>query len=121
MSRQVVVTIAFGPESISAQWRIGSQHGSELCWEAPVRPPAGPPFWATDDGHALILEVLAITHFPNVDTLVLALPPGDADAHRVRLEQAYTGAHELRNTECRSQRLKVQVRRVEVVRQSAAG
>ena len=115
MSRDVSITIDFGSETISAKWCIGSEDGEDLWWETPVRQPGAPAFWATDDGHALILEVLALTHFPNVDTLVLALPASDVEAHRSGLEQTYTGVHEVRNTECRSQRLVVRVRRVAVV------
>jgi hypothetical protein len=118
VSREVTVTIVFGRKTITAQWAIGSQPGAELAWEAPVQEPEAPAFWQTDDGHAFILEVLALTHFPNVDALVLALPAGDVEAHRPRLEQTYRGTHDVRNTECRSQRLNVQVRRVDVVPQS---
>jgi hypothetical protein len=117
MDREVVVAIDFGVECITAKWRIGPQQGAESGWEAPVRMPGGRAFWETEDGHAFILEVLAVTHFPNVDVLMLTLPDRDCDAHRSRLEQAYTGLHEVRNTECRSQRLTVQVRRVAVVPQ----
>lgn len=117
MAREVVVAIDFGVECITAKWGIGTQQGAESCWEAPARMPGGPAFWETEDGHAFILEVLAVTHFPNVDVLMLTLPDRDADAHRTRLEQAYTGLHEVRNTECRSQRLNVQVRRVAVMPQ----
>lgn len=115
MSRDVSVTIAFGNETISAKWGIGSEDGEELCWETPVRQPGAPAFWETDDGHALILEVLALMHFPNVDTLVLALAASDVEAHRSRLERTYTGVHEVRNTECHSQRLVVRVRMVAVL------
>jgi hypothetical protein len=115
VSREVTVTIVFGRETITAQWAIGSQPGAELAWEAPEQAPGAPAFWETDDGHAFILEVLALTHFPNVDALVLALPAGDVDAHRPRLEQTCRGMHDVRNTECRSQRLSVHVRRVDVV------
>jgi hypothetical protein len=115
MSSDVRIAIDFGPDTISAQWRIGSRDGEAFCWEAPVPVPGGLPFHATDDGHALILEVLALVHFPNVDTLVLALPAPEVETHRARLQQACTGVHDVRNTECRSQRLAVRVRRVEVV------
>jgi hypothetical protein len=120
VSREVSVTIVFGRETITAQWAIGSQPGAALAWEAPVQAPGAPAFWETDDGHAFILEVLALTHFPNVDALVLALPAGDVGAHRPRLEQTYRGIHDVRNTECRSQRLTVHVRRVTVVAQPQA-
>ncbi|AMO22541.1 hypothetical protein GCM10027034_29480 [Ramlibacter solisilvae] len=120
MSREVVVAIDFGGEYITAKWGIGSQPCAELCWDAPVREPGGPAFWETDDCHALILEALAVAHFPNVDRLVLALPASEADAYRSGLEQTYTGIHDVRNTECRSQRLAVQVRRVAVVSQPPA-
>ena len=120
VSREVTVTIVFGRETVTAQWTIGSQPGTELAWEAPGQAPGAPAFWETDDGHVFILEVLALTHFPNVDALVLALPPAEADAHRARLEQTYRGTHDVRNTECRSQRLSVHVRRVTVVPQPHA-
>lgn len=117
MTREVVVAIEFGAECITAKWAIGPQQGAESCWEAPLRKPDSPAFWDTEDGHAFILEVLAVAHFANVDVLMLSLPARDCDAHRSRLEQAYTGLHEVRNTECRSQRLSVRVRRVAVVPQ----
>lgn len=120
VSSEVTVTIVFGRETITAQWAIGSQPDTELAWEAPVQAPEAPAFWETDDGHAFILDVLALTHFPNVDALVLALPAGDAEAHRPRLEQTYRGTNDVRNTECRSQRLSVHVRRVTVVAQPQA-
>ena len=109
------MTIDFGEDAISARWGIGSAEAAELCWEAPRREPGAPAFWDTEDGHAFVLEVLALAHFPNVDALVLALPAGEVAAHRSRLERTYAGLHDVRNTECRSQRLGVQVRRVEVV------
>ena len=115
MSREVVVTLEFGRDSIAAHSRIGPQAGPEFAWEAPAAAADGTSFCATPEGHALVLEVLALMHFPNVATLRLALPAGEAEAHRARLEQAYTGSHDLRNTECRSQRLAVTVRRVAVV------
>ena len=115
MSREVTVAIDFGGETTSAKWGIGSEDREELCWEAPVRQPGAPAVWETDDGHALILEVLALAHFPNVDTLVLALPASDVEVHCPHLQRTYTGVHEVRNTECRSQRLTVRIRRVAVV------
>ena len=120
MSREVLIAIDFGREYINAQSRIGSNLGEELCWEAPAPVPGGPSFCATDECRALILEVLALMHFPNVDTLVLVLPASEVDAHRARLEQTYTAIHDVRNTECRSQRLRVHVRRVAVVPQPLA-
>jgi hypothetical protein len=117
MAREVLVTFDFGLESITARSRIGPLAGPELCWEAPAPAAGGPLFWATEDCHALVLEALAVMHFPNVDRLVLALPASEVEAHRARLEQAFTGNHDLRNTECRSQRLAVHVRRVSVVPQ----
>lgn len=117
MSRAVLVAFDFGRDYITAQWRIGSSAGSDLCWEAPAPIAGGPSFCATDECRALILEGLAIIHFPNVDTLVLAVPASEVETHRRHLEQTYTGTHEVRNTECRSQRLTVQVRRVVVVPQ----
>tara|TARA_R110002049_G_scaffold305798_3_gene503284 strand:- start:119 stop:508 length:390 start_codon:yes stop_codon:yes gene_type:complete len=120
MSREIVIAIDFGGECIAARWAVGEQHVGELRWDVPVRAPGEPPFWATEDGHALILETFAMTHFPNVDRLVLTLPAGDVDAHRAPLEQRYTGLHDVRNTECRSQRLRVRVRRVCVEPQSPA-
>ena len=115
MSRETVVTIDFGEQRITASWAIGEQHAGGMHWDAPPRAPGQPALWASEDGHALILETLAVAHLPNVDRLVLALPSGDADTHRPRLEQRYMGLQEVRNTECRSQRLRVRVRRVCVV------
>ena len=120
MSRETVVAINFCGACITARWAVGEQHAGELRWDAPVRDPREPAFWQTEDGHALILETLAVSHLPNVDKLVLTLPAGDVDAHRPRLEQLYTGLHDVRNTECRSQRLRVRVRRVCVVPQPPA-
>ena len=113
MSREIVVTIDFSTAYIVAQWAVGTQHAGELRWDAPVREPGEPAFWETETGHALIQETLAVTHFPHVDVLTLILPTDDdVAAHRSRLEQRYTGLHDVRNTECRSQRLRVRVRRV---------
>lgn len=111
MSREVVVTLEFGRETISAESRIGAQVARELSWEAPE----DPAFATTEDGQAFCFEVLALMHLPNVDRFVLALPGADAEAQRARLVNTFTGAHDLRNTECRSQRLAVHVRRVDVV------
>ena len=116
MSRETVVTIDFSGECIVARSAIGEQHAGELRWDAP----SGPAFWATEDGHALIQETLAITHLPNVDALVLILPDDEVGAHRSRLELLYTGLHDVRNTECRSQRLRVRIRRVCVVPRPSA-
>lgn len=80
-----------------------------------MREAGAPAFWETAEGHALIQEVLAVSHLPNVNRLVPTLPAGEAEAHRALLEQRYTGLHDVRNTECRSQRLRVRVRRVCVV------
>lgn len=117
MSRAVVIAFEFGSETISAHSRIGALAGTELHWEAPPPAADGTPFWATDECHALILEGLAVMHHAHVDTLVLALPAGEVEAHRERLERACAGRHEVRNTECRSQRFTVHVRHVKVVPQ----
>lgn len=117
MSRETVVTINFCGECITARWAVGEQDAGGMHWDAPPREPGQPAFWQTAEGHALILETLAVAHLPNVDKLVLTLPAGDVDAHHARLEQLYTGLQDVRNTECRSQRLRVRVRRVCVVSQ----
>ena len=115
MAREIVVTIDFSTACIVAKWTVGTQHAGEMRWDAPVREPGEPAFWTTETGHALIQETLAVTHFPHVDVLTLILPAEDVDAHRPRLEQLYRGLHDVRNTECRSQRLRVRIRRVCVI------
>lgn len=115
MSRGVLVAFDFGPEYITAQSRIGALAGPELCWEAPAALDRGLSFCATEEGQALVLEGLALMHYPRVETLVLALPAGEVEAHRAALEKTYTGSHDVRNTECRSQRLAVHVQRVAVL------
>jgi hypothetical protein len=115
MSREVLVAFDFGRDAVTVQSRIGPHAGPELAWEAPEALADGPAFCTTEDGRALILEALAIVHFPKVDTLVLALPAAQAETHRAELQQAWQGAHDVRNTECRSQRLTVNVRNVSVV------
>ena len=120
MSRETVVTIDFSGDPLSARWAIGEQHAGEMHWDAPVREAVAPAFWETEDGHALIQETLAVAHLPNLDKLVLILPADDVAAHAPRLEQNYAGLNDVRNTECRSQRLRVRVRRVCVVPPSAA-
>lgn len=120
MPREIVVAIDFGGECIAAKWAIGEQHAGELRWDAPLPEAGAPALWETAEGHALIQEVLAVSHLPNVDRLVLTLPASDVDAHRALLEQRYTGLHDVRNTECRSQRLRVRVRRVCVAPQPPA-
>lgn len=111
MSREVVVALEFGRETISACSRIGPQLARELSWEAPD----AASFAATEDGEAFVSEVLALMHLPNVDRLVIGLPAAAVEAQRAALVEKFTGLHDLRNTECRSQRLAVNVRRVEVV------
>lgn len=112
MAREIVVAIDFSGDGVTAQWAIGEQPAGALRWDAPPREATGPAFWLSEEGHALIEEVLAVSHLPNVDSLVLTLPAGEAEAHRALLERRYTGLHDVRNTECRSQRLRVRVRRV---------
>ena len=115
MSRNIVVTLEFGREAIAARSRIGDRDGLALAWEAPQRAEDDPAFCATAECEAFILDALAVMHHANVDLLVLALPPGEVEAHAGRLGQACTGRHAVRDTECRSQRLAIHVRRVEVV------
>lgn len=112
MPREIVVAIDFSGDDVAAQWAIGEQPAGALHWDAPPREAAGTAFWLSEEGHALIEEVLAVSHLSNVDSLVLTLPAGATDAHRATLERRYTGLHDVRNTECRSQRLRVRVRRV---------
>lgn len=113
MTRAITVTLALGHEHLDVSSQIGANEGPDFCFAVP-----SPHFWHGDDGHAFILETFALLHFPSIDTLVFQVPAEHVDEWRHRSPQ-YAGRHVVRDTECRSQRLTVTVRRVLV--EPAAG
>ena len=107
MTQTVTVTLALRDEQLNVFSRIGSSAGPEYCFAL-----AAQQLFEGDAGHAAVLEILALLHFPVIDHLVFELPAEHVEAQRKRLQLHYAGRHVVRNTECRSQMLTVTIRRV---------